>query len=206
MVYALYQQHPTTDGGNIIRREWFNHISKYDFMKKHDDEPIHFFLDTAYTESKANDPSGIIGACKIGTNIYIVHGKKVNMNFPNLCRFLPDYMRSHGYTRQSTLRIEPKANGLSVIDQLRETTNLNVTRTPTPRDSKETRLNAISPYIESGRIYLVDDDWTDEFIEEVCGFPAQPHDEYVDVLCYAVNFNFGATMKLSDTEILQDFL
>lgn len=108
----------------------------------------------------------------IGNDIYIVCGKKVNMKFPELCRFLPSYVRDNGYGSGSTVRIEPKANGLSVIDQLRETTNLSVVATSSPKDSKETRLNAASPFVESGRVYLVDGDWNEMFIDEVCGFPA----------------------------------
>jgi predicted phage terminase large subunit-like protein len=142
----------------------------------------------------------------VGSDIYVVAATKVHMKFPDLCRFLPQWVRSHGYSRQSTLRIEPKANGLSVIDQLRETTDLNVTKTPTPHDSKETRLNAVSPYIESGRVWLVEDAWNEEFITEVCGFPAQPHDEYVDVLGYAINFHREQDSDVDDEELLRDFL
>ncbi|MFR6000204.1 MAG: terminase large subunit domain-containing protein [Bacteroides faecis] len=203
---ALYQQHPTIEGGNIIKEAWFGHISVFDFKKKRKHEPIIFFIDTAYTEKTSNDPTGILGSCMIGNDIYIVCGKKVNMKFPELCRFLPSYVRDNGYGSGSTVRIEPKANGLSVIDQLRETTNLSVVATSSPKDSKETRLNAASPFVESGRVYLVDGDWNEIFIDEVCGFPAKPHDEFVDLLCYSVDYHHRSFNELSDEEILRDFL
>lgn len=198
---SLYQQRPTIDGGNIIKEAWFNHISMFDFKKKRSNQPIIFFADTAYTEKKTNDPTGIIGSCLIGNDIYIVCAKKVNLKFPDLCRFLPDYVRDNGYTNDSSLRIEPKANGISVIDQLRESTNLNITATPSPKDSKETRLNTYSPYVEGGRIFLVDGDWNDMFINEVCGFPAQPHDEFVDLLCYSIEYHRGENKYISDEEL-----
>lgn len=203
---ALYQQHPTVEGGNIIKEAWFGHISAFDFKKKRKYEPIIFFVDTAYTEKTSNDPTGILGSCMIGNDIYIVCGKKVNMKFPELCRFLPSYVRDNGYGSDSTVRIEPKANGLSVIDQLRETTNLSVVATSSPKDSKETRLNAASPFVESGRVYLVDGDWNEMFIDEVCGFPAKPHDEFVDLLCYSIDYHHRSFNELSDEEILRDFL
>lgn len=203
---ALYQQHPTIEGGNIIKEQWFNRIPVMEFKKKHNGEPIIFFADTAYTEKKTNDPTGIIGTCMIGSDIYITCAKKVNMKFPDLCRFLPVYVRENGYDRRSTLRIEPKANGISVIDQLHESTDLNVVATGSPRDSKETRLNAASPYVESGRVYLVDGDWNDLFIDEVCGFPAKPHDEFVDLLCYSIDYHHGAYGEVTDDELLLDFL
>ena len=205
-ISALYQQHPTIEGGNIIKEAWFGRISAFDFKKKRMDEPIIFFVDTAYTEKTSNDPTGILGSCMIGNNIYIVCAKKVNMKFPELCRFLPSYVRDNGYGKGSSVRIEPKANGLSVIDQLYESTDLNVVSTPSPKESKETRLNAASPYVESGRVYLVGGDWNDTFIDEVCGFPAKPHDEFVDLLCYSLDYHHRSFNELSDEEILRDFL
>ena len=197
---ALYQQRPTIEGGNIIRREWFKIITPSDFNKIRKDEPMVFFLDTAYTDKSDNDPSGIITTCKIGGEMYVVHAEKVNMKFPDLLRWLPAYAMSHGYGRGSSIRIEPKANGLSVIDQLKESTGLNVVATPSPKDSKETRLNATSPNVESGRAVLVGGSWNEDFIDEVCGFPAKPHDEYVDVLCYASDYHLDNPFKPIDRD------
>ncbi len=195
---ALYQQRPTLIGGNIIKQEWFKHITFSEFNRLHHDEPIVFFIDTAYTDKADNDPTGIIATCKIGNDMYITHGEKVLMRFPELLRFLPRYVQQYGYTNRSTIRIEPKANGISVIDQMKETTGLNVTQTPSPKDSKETRLNAASPTIECGRVILVDGAWNEAFTEEVCGFPSKPHDEYVDVLCYAINYHITNPYKPID--------
>lgn len=195
---SLYQQRPTVSGGNIVRREWFQHVKGSDFFRIHNGEPIVFFLDTAYTDKTSNDPSGIIATCKIGGDLYVTHAAKVNMKFPDLLRFINSYTREHGYTRRSSIRIEPKANGLSVIDQLKETTGLNVVATPSPKDSKETRLYAASPTIESGRVVLVDGAWNEAFEDEVCGFPSKAHDEYVDVLCYAIDYHIGNPFKPID--------
>lgn len=185
---SLYQQRPTIDGGNTIKKDWFKRISASEFNRMHTEEPMHFFLDTAYTDKTNNDPTGIITTCKIGTDLFICDALKVNMKFPELVRFIPKYVKTNGYTRRSTIRIEPKANGLSVIDQLKDITGLNVTKTPSPTESKETRLNAASPTIECGKVVLVDGSWNEAYIDEVCGFPSKPHDEYVDVTCYAIDY------------------
>lgn len=124
------------------------------------------------------------------------------MKFPDLIRFIPEYTRAHGYTTRSTIRIEPKANGLSVIDQLKDNTGLNVTKTPSPTDSKETRLNASSPSVEGGHVFVVDGGWNEGFVDEVCGFPAMPHDEYVDVLCYAIDYHLTKPFKPVDKKRL----
>lgn len=187
---ALYQQHPTIEGGNIVKRHWFKKISLAEFRSLRFNEPMHFYLDTAYNKKKQgqdNDPSGILAACRIRNYIYIYNAMKVWKEMPDLLRFLPDFMSANEASDESKLHVEPKANGESVIQMLKEISTLNVKETETPKDSKEVRLRAVSPRIECGRVFLVDGDWNEEFLDEVCGFPTQPHDEFVDILGYAIN-------------------
>lgn len=66
---ALYQQHPTIEGGNIVKRDWFRTISLAEFRSLRFNEPIHFYLDTAYNKKKKgqdNDPSGVLAAAVSG--------------------------------------------------------------------------------------------------------------------------------------------
>lgn len=187
---ALYQQHPSVEGGNIVKRDWFRTISQEEFRALRYREPIHFYLDTAYGKKSAgqdNDPSGILAACRIKNDIYLVDAMQVWKEMPDLLRFLPEYMSAHGASSESKLHVEPKANGKSVVQILREISSLNVRETPTPTDSKDVRLRAVSSRIECGRVYLVCGSWNEEFLNEVCGFPAMPHDEFVDILGYAIN-------------------
>lgn len=187
---ALYQQHPTIEGGNIVKRDWFRRISMAEFTAMRYNEPMHFYLDTAYNKKKKNqdnDPSGILAACRIRNNIYLYDAQQVWKEMPDLLRFLPDYMEAHEGNKESILHIEPKANGISVVQMLRAISTLNVKETPTPTDDKEVRLRAVSPRIECGRVYIVEGSWNDDFLDEVCGFPSQPHDEFVDILGYAIN-------------------
>lgn len=196
-----YEQSPTIAGGNIVKEEWFRIISMTDFHAIRFKEPVHFWLDTAYDEKKKktdNDPSGIIGACKIGNNIYISAAQKVYKTFPQLLKFLPEFLYANHYSNKSMLRIEPKANGKSVVQQLHDSTDLNVTYTPTPTDGKDVRLTAVSPKIEAGRVYLVDGNWNEEFMEEVCGFPSKPHDEYVDLISYAIDHLLNDNVDIPD--------
>lgn len=189
---SLYQQRPVIEGGNIVKRDWFKIIKFQEFWSLRFEEPIQFYLDTAYDKKSKkkgvdNDPSGILAACKIGNDIYIVHAQKVYLEMPELLKFLPDYMNRNKADNQSRLCIEPKANGKSVAQMLKATSTLNVKYTKTPTDSKEVRLRAVSPRVECGRVFLVEGAWNEDFLDEVCGFPGMPHDEYVDILGYAIN-------------------
>lgn len=189
-----FEQSPTVEGGNILKEAWFRTIPLAQFMAIKGSTPIHFFLDTAYDEKKKktdNDPSGIIATCSLQNAVYIYAAQKVYKEFPDLIRFLPEFVKTYGYSKSSTLRIEPKANGKSVIQQLKESTKLNVTETPSPTDSKETRTHTNSPKVECGRVVLVEGIWNEEFLSEVCGFPNKPHDEYVDLLNYAIDYHLN---------------
>ncbi|MDR3245006.1 MAG: hypothetical protein LBT50_01075 [Prevotellaceae bacterium] len=199
-----YEQNPVAAGGNIIKKEWFQYIHRNDFERLHRNEPIVFFADTAYTEKTENDPSGIISTCKIGNDLYITNAKKFLLNFPALIKTIPPYVAANGYTAASSIRIEPKANGLSVIDQLKVETKLNITKTTTPVDSKETRLNAASPVVECGRVHLVIGPWNEEFTEEICGFPAKVHDEYPDLLGYAIEYHLKGLKPVNTARIAKN--
>lgn len=187
---ALYQQRPSIEGGNIVKRDWFRVISEAEFRVLRFREPVHFYLDTAFNKKKKgqdNDPSGILAACRIGNNIYLIDSMSVYKEMPDLLRFIPEYINAHGGNSESILHVEPKANGISVVQMLREMTTLNVKETPSPHDEKEVRFRVVSPRIESGRVYIVQGSWNEEFLNQVCAFPASPHDEFVDILGYAIN-------------------
>lgn len=185
-----FLQNPTAEDGDIVKKDWFRLISQDEFYRKYtrSSNTTHFFLDTAYTEKNENDPTGILGACKIDNDLYITSRIKVRKEFPELIRFIPEYVKANGYTSESTVRIEPKANGLSVIQTLKRETSLNITNTVQPKDDKKTRLYSVSPKIECGRVFLVEGFWNKEFIDEVSGFPNAAHDEDVDLLCYAIDY------------------
>jgi len=47
-----YGQSPVADGGNIIKNEWFQYISRADFERLRELEPIVFFAYRAFTDNK----------------------------------------------------------------------------------------------------------------------------------------------------------
>lgn len=198
------QQKPAAPEGNIIKREWFTTELLNNFNSYHTTEPIVFFMDTAYKDIKRNekgkepDPTGIIATCKINHTLYIIHGTKARLQFPDLVRFVPAYVKQHGYSGSSTIRIEPKASGISLVQTLREISSLNVVETPSPHDDKTTRLTAASPSVEVGKVVLIEGVWVNDFVDEVCDFPNAAHDEYVDLLSYAVAYHLkGDKVNLS---------
>lgn len=174
------QQRPAPEEGGIIKKAWFGITTRPVPMPV--DATINFQLDTAYTEKQSNDPTGVTSYYTQNGNLFITHHVNVWKEFPQLVRWLPDHVRAQGYRHSSMIHVEPKASGLSVVQTIRDATNLNIVTSEAPKDDKLTRLHTVSPKIEAGRVFLHEGAWNEQFISQVTSFPNADHDEEVDNL------------------------
>lgn len=182
---ALYQQRPTPIGGGLIKSAWF---PRYQAAPE---GPIRFYIDPAYTAKQANDETAVLAYKVHRGKIYVVHCTGVRKEFPDLVKWLPDYCEAVGYSPQSVIRIEPKASGLSIVQQLKSETSLNVIAAPSPKDDKVARVAGISPILESGRVLFPDlsTGWVSDTFSQYEAFPNGAHDDRVDVLEGAVRID-----------------
>ena len=168
-------------GGNILKEQWFN-IIDYD-ENKHKNLKWEMVVDSAFTAKQKNDPTGILICAKLDNNLLIKKAISIHLEFPDLIKKLIELANQYKVSR---IFVEPKASGLSIIQQLRKISKLNVVELPTSKDDKETRCNAISPTVEAERIFLLDGSWIKDFIDEVTNFPLAAHDDMLDCLMYAI--------------------
>ena len=174
------QQRPAPEAGGIIKKEWFTITQRALPMPV--EATINFQMDTAYTEKTENDPTGMISYYKLKNDLYITHASSVYKEFPALIRWMPKHTRNLGYTNRSIIHVEPKASGISVVQTVKDGTELNIVESKAPDYDKMAGLHIVSPKIEAGRVFLHEGSWNEEFIEQVCTFPNAEHDEYVDCL------------------------
>jgi len=185
---SLYQQRPAPAEGGLLKREWFE---TYNPKELTGNEIVNFYLDTAYTEKQENDPTAILAYTVKRNKIYLIRSATARRAFPELISFIKEFTSANGYNSRSRIVVEPKASGLSVIQQLKKETGLNVIADKAPKDSKVTRVNAVSAIIESGRVLLPESaNWVDAFIHECSVFPNGSHDDQVDCLVGAINQSF----------------
>jgi len=186
---SLYQQRPAPIEGAMIKEKWFGRISKFDFEAKFKKQKpnVNYFIDSAYTEKQINDPSVILAACFMENKLFIISIGRKHMEFPELIKYLPQFVAEHKRGTNGRVLIEPKASGLSIKQQLKSETMLNVISAPEPKGDKITRVNAVTPFIESERVVIVEGNWNDEFISECRIFPNDKHDDQVDCLVMAIN-------------------
>ena len=185
-----YSQTPFDAEGNIIKREWLEIIEASSLTRDVYNSPIHFFIDGAYTEKTANDPSAILACYKQDGKLIIVGVEEVWMEFPSLCRFIVEYVNKFEYSEQSFVFVEPKASGKSVVQQLLSTTSLNVVEANTPKDDKVTRTHAQTPKMEAKRVKLVRGHWNTKFINQLLAFPTGLHDDMLDCLTMSLDHLF----------------
>lgn len=178
---ALYQQRPSPRGGGLIKSDWFGRYR----IEQLPPGPVNLYVDPAYTEKKQNDPTGVMAYKVHQGRIYVLHVTAVRKGFPEFCAWLPEYARAVGYDESSRIRIEPKASGISIVQQLQASTGLNVIAAPTPKGDKTARIESIGPILESGRVLLPEQargGWLDQFLGECEAFPNGAHDDRVDCL------------------------
>lgn len=183
-----YGQDPAPDEGGIIKPEWFDIVRPETLRRDINLEPIHFFIDSAYTEKTENDPTAILTCYRSGNFIYILDVQEVWLEFPQLIQWLLNYTQRFQYHQQnSKIFIEPKASGKSIAQQLRVVSMLNIVEMEAPKDDKVTRAHGVSPTLEGRRIKLIDGSYVDKFMDQLRLFPNAKHDDMVDDLVNCVN-------------------
>lgn len=182
------QQLTAPDEGGLLKKAWFKVISMEAFqaLAGRAGGIWLFDADTAYTADQKNDPSALLASCYLGQTLYVRYAGEMWLELPDLKKRLPDLATAHGYTRLSKIHVEPKASGKSVVQELRAISQLNVVEAPTPTGSKLERVNSISPFLEAGRVVLIDGGWNEAFITQCAGFPTAAHDDMLDCLCQAI--------------------
>ena len=174
-------QTPTPLDSGMIRQEWFK-IDRY-----REDGVVNFVIDPAYTANQKNDPSALLSYIYKDNKWQIIDCTNVYKEFPDLVKFIPQWVTKNGYTNKSRIFVEPKASGKSIVQTLIRETGLNVREDKPPTKDKVARVADISATLESGRVGLLQGSWNNEFLDQLTKFPSAKHDDMVDCLVMAVN-------------------
>jgi predicted phage terminase large subunit-like protein len=186
-----FQQRPTPEGGHKVKEEWFVKISPKEVPGN---ITWNLWIDGAYTDKTANDPTGLMiaGYYQRENALIIKHAVSKRMGLPELLAFIPEYFALHGLSNKSRAYFEPKASGHSIAQMLRKNTKLSPIQIKGPlvREGKEARLQVASPKIEAGKFWIIDGPWNDAFMSQLTQFPAHEEDEFVDLSGYACHRHF----------------
>jgi predicted phage terminase large subunit-like protein len=196
---SQYQQTPVIEGGNLIKTDWF---VRYGAPPAKPDS-LFIVADTAFTEKKSADNSAFGLFATVGKDLYMLDGYCKKVIFPDLCRDMVSFYQSakarYNTVPLSAIYIENKGSGISLIQQLREKGLPVRELMPTVHNAelkkdqvtdKFTRFNEVAADLESGYFHIPESaHWLLEFINECEAFTGgkqDAHDDYVDVLIYAL--------------------
>jgi len=170
---AQYQQNPTSDEGGMFRREYWHYhkIVPQTVWKL-------WSWDTAMEDGEQNDWSVGILFSFHGHGACIEKVVRARMQYPELKRAVQS---AFGAYPANALLIEDTASGKSLAQDLKRSTDLPVIPVPIDGKDKVFRASLVSPYVESGRVSIKEDEsWVADFIEELQEFPNGEHDDQVD--------------------------
>ena len=178
---ALYQQRPAPDEGSTIKRQWFQYYDPRQY--KIEGKKVNYYFDTAYTKNEKNDPTAGIAYVREGADLYVLECASEWLDFGEQKRFIKDFSARNGYSPLSIIRIEPKATGISLVQEIKQGTALNVKEGETVKGDKPARVNRCEGILEAGRVHLPKGmAWTAQFLDECAAFPNAAHDDRVDCL------------------------
>lgn len=191
---ALYQGRPSAREGNLIKREWWQYYDRKDYdngILKFDSMVLS--VDAAFKDEKQNDYVAMEIWGRKKANIYLVDLMNKHLNFPDTIKMIR-IMKAR-YPECYITLIEDKANGTGIIQVLKHEVMGIIPVTPDA--SKEARVNAIAPFIESGNVYIPrDKEFTFEFVDQCASFPNGKNDDMVDSMSQAISrLAFGRAMR-----------
>lgn len=188
---AQLQQRPTPEGGGIIKPEWFRYTREKPFTLM----TIQAW-DTAFKEGNSNDYS-VCQTWLMTQDGYVLWDIwRDRISYPMLKKMA---QARYDAERPSVVLIEDAASGQSLIQDLKST-HMPILPTRPDRD-KVTRLNAVSPTIEAGKVYLREGTpWLADFLSECSQFPRGSHDDQVDAMVYALNYLRSSTISIDITK------
>jgi len=200
---AQYLQQPTSRDAAIIKREWWQEWEK-------DNPPqceyIIMSLDAAAEKNNRADYTALttwgvfyMDSPETGRSeaqIILLNSIKERLEFPELKRLAYE---EYNDWQPDWFVVEKKSAGTALYQEMRRAGVPVQEITPTRASGdKVARLNAVSDIFASGMVwYPAGRRWAEEVVDEVCGFPAMPHDDLVDSTIYALmRFRDGGFIRL----------
>lgn len=190
---ALFQGRPTSEEGNIFKREWWRF---YDVLPETIPCKV-ISVDATFKDNADSDFVAIEVWGKLNADFYLIDLIKRRMDFPETLKAIK--AMDAKYPDRHAILIEDKANGPAIISMLRHEV---VGVIPVePDGSKVARANAVTGIIEGGNVYLPRyAAFTSEFIEEHASFPNGINDDLVDSCTQFLNkYKFFGADYIEDT-------
>lgn len=181
---ALYQGVPKADEGQIIGHGWINTIPEAECPNF---DVTWLAVDCAFSEREMADETAV-AVCSVNKDdpqkVYVREIVTGRWGFPDL---IAAVKHLYSFYKARVLCIEKAASGQSLLQVLQREAKIPIEEFR-PLKSKTTRLQAVAPLYEQGRVYFVEGDWCDGFIKELTQFPYVRHDDRTDAMVWGLHY------------------
>lgn len=180
---ALYQQHPTPEEGNAVKRSWWKF---YETMPECD---FHIqSWDLAFTDMKKGSYTvGQIWGRK-GAQLFLLDQIRDHMNAKDVIKAIRNWQQK--WPKAVGKLIEHKASGPAIIQMFQHEVQ-GMIPVKVANESKDARLQSVIPLIEAGNVILPtpgNAPWVQDYIEEFATFPRGTYDDQVDCTTQALRY------------------
>jgi predicted phage terminase large subunit-like protein len=179
---AQYQQQPVPEEGGLVNWKWFQTYDRQPNREQYDRMVMSW--DTAMKDREVNDYSvGIRALIKPRNQVFILDVIRERMGYTTLRKRIVDELAK---VRGSFALIEDAGSGTILLQDLWGRASVIGQR---PQGDKVVRLQAVTPMMEAGQVYLpAQAPWLEQFKRELLSFPASANDDQVDALSQLLNW------------------
>jgi predicted phage terminase large subunit-like protein len=179
---AQYQQNPQPPSGVIVKRDWLKFYTLHDKPQQFDQ--IIQSWDTANKDTELANFSVCTTWGRVGQRMYLLDVFRKKLDFPGLKRAVLEQARAYP---SSTVLIEDKASGTSLLQELRAEYFSRAEAAPSLDGDKVMRLRGQTAKIENGLVLFPKEArWLDNYLAELLAFPNSKHDDQVDSTVFAL--------------------
>jgi predicted phage terminase large subunit-like protein len=186
---AQYQGNPVANEGGTFKRHWWRRYREL----PDDITAVEVVVDSAFKTGVGNDFSACAAwASDSRGNAYLVNVWRKRVEFPELIQ-MGAMAWQWACERFPSMAIplvpEDKASGQSAIQVWKRENDIPVIAYAVKAtESKISRAEAITPYVEGGRVFIPEfAPWLDDWLDEHDRFPTGTHDDQVDTTTMGVS-------------------
>ena len=214
------QQRPSPVGGGIFKKAWWRFWyprgteAPFPIQERNEEgeyvpchqAPLPAVFDRKVqswdmTFKATTDSSFVAGQVwyRARANAYLMAQDRRRLEFPDTVRAL--VALSQQWPETTAKYVEDKANGPAVMQTLRG-------KVPglvpvDPEGDKVARAHSVSPYVESGNVWLPHPQlfpWVEDFIERCAAFPTGAFKDEIDAMTQALNRLFAGPVEFDERE------
>jgi predicted phage terminase large subunit-like protein len=183
---ALYQGRPSSEEGNIFKRETWKYYDKSEpFINS---LPVLIMsVDASFKDTITSAKCSIQVWGKKGVNYYKIDNKTALMGFTATIQAIKNILAK--YPKISAKLIEDKANGTAIVEVLNQQIGGFIPiKADTSTGGKVARAHAVEPFVTSGNVFIPrNETWVHDYVEEMASFPNGTYADQVDATTQALH-------------------